>query len=974
MAANAYQIGQLIAQLGLNNAQFTAGMQASIVQMGAADAAMKKASMSIQAQMTAIGTKAIATGKMMTRALTLPIVAIGVGATKTFADFEASMAKIVGLVGVAEGQVNQWKGAIKDLGVEMGRSPTELADAMFFITSAGLRGAAAMDVLRISAKASVAGLGEVKTVADLLTSAINAYGAATLNATDASDILTAAVRAGKAEADSIAGAMGNVIPIASAMGMTFADLNASIAGMTRTGTPALKAATQLKAILSAMAAPSIKAEKAMNDMGYSSEQFRKTLKEKGFIEALLELKNTTDQFGGETALAKVFPNIRALVGVFDLLGSNLEENRKVYDQVRNSAGLLDEAHGAVTDTLKHQFNIAIATVKRTLTDLGEAMKGPIVEALNNIGEKIRKLTFWWNGLSDAQKQAKLRIAGLIAAAGPLLIIAGKLTKLMAGPMLNAMRALTKAALANPWVALAVAIALVVGGVMKLIRARKEAAETSTAVDRAMQKTSDRFHEQSMKVQFLSAKIRDNTRSNDDRKRAIVQLKAIIPEYNGMISEEGRLINDNREAIENYLVTLKEKIRVQAFEEEYTELIRRQIQARKDLDKAEEEAFKKKQALEAGGGPKEDIAIPTSFGGVGVSTGTVTPDKLLGDYNKAQKEAAALQEELNGLIADQVDLEKQALDFKIDLNTAIPETPEEVVPDPGDAGGDGADPIVDLKAQEDAKTQLIQAAENERAGIIQNSFARQRQLEILAFERQKAVYEQMATEFPELRAQADAAIEALATGHQARLASIAQKGWQNVIKESLKGTEEGMTEFQKHMEKMTEIADAWTTAGGQLQQVFNGIGSAIGLANNQAAQWISYVGRILGAVAGLIGTIKKLVLAKQAEATADAISSAAKLPFPANLIAIAASVASVLASFASIPKLAEGGLAYGKTVAEIGEYPGASSNPEVIAPLNSLKKLIQPANTFGLPKTLELVLSGRNAKAMIDFEEMMLNTY
>lgn len=46
-------------------------------------------------------------------------------------------------------------------------------------------------------------------------------------------------------------------------------------------------------------------------------------------------------------------------------------------------------------------------------------------------------------------------------------------------------------------------------------------------------------------------------------------------------------------------------------------------------------------------------------------------------------------------------------------------------------------------------------------------------------------------------------------------------------------------------------------------------------------------------------------------------------------------------FAGIPMLADGGIAYGRTLAEIGEYSGARANPEVIAPLDKLKQLIGP---------------------------------
>lgn len=84
---------------------------------------------------------------------------------------------------------------------------------------------------------------------------------------------------------------------------------------------------------------------------------------------------------------------------------------------------------------------------------------------------------------------------------------------------------------------------------------------------------------------------------------------------------------------------------------------------------------------------------------------------------------------------------------------------------------------------------------------------------------------------------------------------------------------------------------------------------------------------------------KKVAANTAEGASDAGKSAAKLPFPANIIAIGAALAAAIAAFSVIPKFANGGVVSGRTLAEVGEYPGASSNPEVIAPLSKLKDMI-----------------------------------
>jgi hypothetical protein len=131
------------------------------------------------------GRKLSAVGGTMTRRVTLPIVGAGIAAVKTASDFETSFAQIEGLVGVTGDELDVLRDAAVQLGPTFGKSAGEAAEALFFITSAGLRGQDAIDVLESSLKASASGLGDVATIADLTTSVMNAYG---------SDVMSAARR------------------------------------------------------------------------------------------------------------------------------------------------------------------------------------------------------------------------------------------------------------------------------------------------------------------------------------------------------------------------------------------------------------------------------------------------------------------------------------------------------------------------------------------------------------------------------------------------------------------------------------------------------------------------------------------------------------------------------------------------------------------------------------------------------------
>jgi hypothetical protein len=155
------------------------------------------------------------------------------------------------------------------------------------------------------------------------------------------------------------------------------------------------------------------------------------------------------------------------------------------------------------------------------------------------------------------------------------------------------------------------------------------------------------------------------------------------------------------------------------------------------------------------------------------------------------------------------------------------------------------------------------------------------------------------------------------------------------------------------EEMTQTL-ATSFAGG-FDQIGQSVVAGMGLAEDG----------LEGFVGGLAETAIKLISMFLAQALAAAITgaslastftgAAAIFTLPAY---IAAGVAGVMGAFASIPAFAAGGIVSGPTLGLMGEYPGASTNPEIIAPLSKLKEMIGGNNqTIILQPSLELGYEG-----------------
>ena len=125
-----------------------------------------------------------------------------------------------------------------------------------------------------------------------------------------------------------------------------------------------------------------------------------------------------------------------------------------------------------------------------------------------------------------------------------------------------------------------------------------------------------------------------------------------------------------------------------------------------------------------------------------------------------------------------------------------------------------------------------------------------------------------------------------------------------------------------------------------------------------------------ATSAAIITANKLEAASWKElAAAEYMAAHAYIPFAGFGIAMGFTTAMLAAvTAAGIPMLADGGLASGPTLAMVGEYAGASGNPEVIAPLDKLRGLLaEPAAPIDFRK-VEFRIKGRELVGILSKED------
>lgn len=552
-------IGTLTVLLTAN----TVGLNKAVTAMHTLGRASNAATANINTGLADANKAALALGRNLTQFVTLPVMLMNAVTIKAFAAFEFHLAKIEGLAGQNVMITKAWGEEMKMLSGQVGIMSTQLADAMYFITSSGFEGQEAMEILRMSAKAASTGLAETKQVADVVTSAISAYGKGALSAAYATDILIETVKQGKGETESLTRAMGVAVPTASKLGVSFAQVGASIAAMTRVGTTAQTAAVQLRQLFFTMLKPSVQAKDAIARMGGSFDELKTILSEQGLLAMLDKVKELTK--GNASEMALLVPNIRAFNAMLELTGKNAEEVADIFDAVQNSTGALQKAVAAISNTAQHRLNKIMGELNSRMIELGEYTAKRLIPILESLVDIIDFLVRAWGLVPEPIKAFLFYLTQAVAIIGPItLLIKGfgaafsfvgvsiaNMIPVFKGSMIQL------GAMAIPLNAIIAVIAAVVAVIGVATYNLLKSSEATGVYNDAMKQAavSTKAYEDSQKA--LVNIVKSSEASYDDKTQALKELQKLSDGYLDNLTVESVLLGDANVQLARYVSLLQD---------------------------------------------------------------------------------------------------------------------------------------------------------------------------------------------------------------------------------------------------------------------------------------------------------------------------------------------------------------------------------------------------------------------------------
>jgi len=358
-------------------------------------------------------------GAALTAGVTAPLAAMGAMSVRVAGNFDQSMQKSIAVMGDVDAAMKEnLEATAREVANTTTHSASQAADSYYFLASAGLDAAEAMEAMPQVAAFAEAGQLQMAEATNVATNVMSAYGREADEMASVTDTLTATVSNHNQTMQGMASAMSTVAPIASSLGISLEETSAAIGQMGDVGIQGERAGTALRNVMSQLSDESSTVTSELEKMGVA------TRNSSGEVVSITQLLSNMEAAGVEAGdAAKVFgteagPAMAALMQQgSDALAQNTQ-------RIKESEGATKSMAATQRDTLNAEMQIA----KSNIQDVGIAIGGDLIPMVSTLTAWIKAGSERFQGLNGEQRRAIIILGGVAAAIGPVLLVAGTLAQ------------------------------------------------------------------------------------------------------------------------------------------------------------------------------------------------------------------------------------------------------------------------------------------------------------------------------------------------------------------------------------------------------------------------------------------------------------------------------------------------------------------------------------------------------------------
>lgn len=371
--------------------------------------------------MSTVGQVATSAGKTLTKAVTLPIVGIGVAAAKVGGDFEAQMSRVKAISGATGSSFDELRQQAIDLGAKTAFSAKESAAGMENLASAGFDSKEIMKAMPgLLDLAAVSG-GDVALASENAATALRGFNIDAGQSGHVADVFARAAADTNAEVGDMGEAMKYIAPVASSMGLSLEETAAAIGIMSDAGIKGSQAGTTLRGALSRIAKPTDEMKAKMDELGlsfYDSEGKMKPLKDQVGM-----LKNAFKGLTPEqkqNALVTLYGQ-ESLSGMMALIDKGPDKLGKLTDSLKNSDGAADK----MAKTMQDNMNSSLEQMMGAFESAAIVVQKVLAPAVRKVADAVSGLVDKFVSAPEPVQKMIVIIGLIVAAIGPLLVVFGQ---------------------------------------------------------------------------------------------------------------------------------------------------------------------------------------------------------------------------------------------------------------------------------------------------------------------------------------------------------------------------------------------------------------------------------------------------------------------------------------------------------------------------------------------------------------------
>ena len=392
--------------------------------------------------------------------LTLPLA----HSVRTFARFEQSMARVrATTAGITNNEFADLTSLAQRMGATTAFTATQAADALGFMSMAGMEASEQIAALPPLLDLASAGQLDLADSADIVTNIMSGYGIASADVGRATDVLVTGFISANTNLLQLGEAFKYAGPLAKVAGLRFEEAAAALSLMGNAGIQASMAGTSLRGGLVRLLDPPAAAADAMRRLGVTA------LDASGQLLPLADIMLQFETVGLGAADAMRIFGLRAGPAFLALMGEGSEALRQLTAEMDASAGTAERIRKQQLDTLQG----SVVQLTSAMDGLALTIGSSLAPTIRAVADFITPIIQGWTQWSRQNRTLAAAIVTVVGILGILMLVGG-LSLLMAGAMAAAWGVLglslssVAAAAATAWLALTGPVGWVIAGIVAVI--------------------------------------------------------------------------------------------------------------------------------------------------------------------------------------------------------------------------------------------------------------------------------------------------------------------------------------------------------------------------------------------------------------------------------------------------------------------------------------------------------------------------